>query len=223
LDARKGRGDYGARFVAAFDHIDVPEDVTIVEIANALAAFMAVEWQSIDSPFDRFLAGGQDALDPAQRRGLNLFYGEAGCSDCHSGPLLSDQKYHALGLPAFGPGRTRKFDLYARDVGRMGKSDRIEDAYAFRTPMLRNVALTAPYGHNGAYNTLQSIVRHHLDPVGMMARGDRRMLACPRSRGWRPTISLCSPTPARCSGWPGRSGSKNALWRSRQLWISSPS
>ena len=46
----------------------------------------------------------------------------------------------------------------------MGESNRIEDAYRFRTPMLRNVALTAPYGHNGAYPTLEGIVRHHLDP-----------------------------------------------------------
>jgi cytochrome c peroxidase len=46
----------------------------------------------------------------------------------------------------------------------MGESDRLEDAYRFRTPMLRNVELSAPYGHNGAFATLEGIVRHHLDP-----------------------------------------------------------
>ncbi|MEM9576535.1 MAG: cytochrome c peroxidase [Pseudomonadota bacterium] len=155
---------YGARFVTAFDHIDAPEEVTIVEIANALAAFMAVEWQSIDSPFDRYLGGDRAALTDRQRRGMALFYGKAECASCHSGPLMSDQKFHALGLPAFGPGRTRQWDPYARDVGRMGESNRLEDAYAFRTPMLRNVALTGPYGHNGAYPTLEAMIRHHLDP-----------------------------------------------------------
>jgi cytochrome c peroxidase len=159
--------EYGRLFVEAFDHIDRPEQVTIVEIANALAAFQATEWRSFDSPFDRYLAGDRGALAPAQRRGLSLFYGKAGCASCHSGKLLSDQKFHALGLPPFGPGRTRLFDPMARDVGRMGESDRLEDAYRFRTPMLRNVALTAPYGHNGAYPTLEGIVRHHLDPDGM--------------------------------------------------------
>ena len=158
-------GDYGALFVAAFEHIDTPEEVTIVEIANALAAFQAVEWRSHDSPFDAYLAGDRDALNAAERRGMALFYGEAGCADCHSGPLLSDQRFHALGLPPFGPGRTRMFDPFARDVGRMGESDRVEDAYRFRTPTLRNVALTAPYGHNGAFPTLEAMVRHHLDPV----------------------------------------------------------
>jgi cytochrome c peroxidase len=161
--------EYGRRFVEAFDHIDTPEDVTIVEIANALAAFQAVEWQSFDSPFDRFVSGDDAALNDAQKRGLDLFYGEAGCSGCHSGKLLSDQKFHALGLPPFGPGRTRRFDPMVRDVGVMGETDRLEDAYRFRTPMLRNVELTAPYGHNGAYPTLQGIIRHHLNPDSALA------------------------------------------------------
>ena len=100
---------------------------------------------------------------------MELFYGRARCATCHSGPLMSDQEFHALGLPAFGPGKTRRFDPQPRDVGRMGETDRLEDAYRFRTPMLRNVALTAPYGHNGAYPTLEGIVRHHLDPVAALA------------------------------------------------------
>ncbi len=165
--AKRVRTDprYEDRFVAAFDHIETSKEVTIVEIANALAAFMAIEWQSIDSPFDRYLAGDSGALSDREYLGMQLFYGKAGCVDCHSGSLMSDQKFHALGLPAFGPGRTRQWDPYARDVGRMGKSDRLEDAYAFRTPMLRNVAITGPYGHNGAYPTLEGIIRHHLDPA----------------------------------------------------------
>lgn len=157
------KGDYGAMFVQAFDHIDQAEDVTIVEIANALAAFQGTEWQSFDSPFDAYLSGDTSAMDAAQKRGMSLFYGKADCDSCHSGPLMTDQSFHALGLPAFGPGRTRRFDPYARDVGRMGESDALEDAYRFRTPMLRNVALTAPYGHNGSFATLERMIIHHLD------------------------------------------------------------
>ena len=156
--------EYGERFVAAFDHINDPSEVTIVEIANALAAFIGTEWQNHDSPFDRYLAGDAVALSPEAAHGMGLFYGKAGCAGCHSGPLLSDQGFHALGLPAFGPGKTRAFELLPRDVGRMAESDRLEDAYRFRTPMLRNVALTAPYGHNGAYPTLEGMIRHHLNP-----------------------------------------------------------
>ncbi|MEP0234426.1 cytochrome c peroxidase [Roseibium sp.] len=174
--------EYGALFVNAFDHINKPEQVTIVEIANALAAFMALEWQSFDSPFDRFLAGETGALSPVEQRGMSLFYGEAGCATCHSGSLFSDQKFHALALPPFGPGRTRRFDPTARDVGLMGESDRLEDAYRFRTPMLRNVAITQPFGHNGAYTTLEGIIRHHADPVASFA-------------AWKPEDAKLPPAP----------------------------
>ena len=177
--AKRVRAVYGERFVAAFDHIDRTEQVTIVDIANALAAFQGVEWQSHDSPFDAYLAGQADALSADQQRGLALFFGDAGCDTCHSGPLLSDQRFHALGLPPFGPGRTRRFDPYARDVGRMGESDDLLDAYRFRTPMLRNVALTAPYGHNGAYPTLEGVVRHHLNPDAALAAWEPAMAGLP--------------------------------------------
>lgn len=156
--------EYGARFVQAFDTVETPQDVTIVEIANALAAFIGTEWQSYDSPYDAYLTHGTPLPDRAEA-GRRLFFGDAGCSRCHTGPLLSDQQFHALGLPAFGPGRTRPFDPVPRDVGRMGATDDLEDAYRFRTPSLRNVALTAPYGHNGAYPSLRAMIGHVADPV----------------------------------------------------------
>ncbi|MEL6644223.1 MAG: cytochrome c peroxidase [Pseudomonadota bacterium] len=171
--------EYGRMFVEAFDHIEEPADVTIVEIGNAIGAFIASEWRNHDSPFDAYLAGDTDALSPEAERGMRLFYGEVGCSNCHAGSLLSDHNFRALALPAFGPGRTRAFDPYARDVGRMGESNRLEDAYRFRTPMLRNVALTGPYGHNGAYPTLEAMVRHHLDPSGSRAAWEPEMANLP--------------------------------------------
>ena len=150
--------EYGQMFVETFDDIDTAEEVTIAHIGEALAAFIAIEFRSDDSPFDAFLAGDESALTPKQRRGADLFYGKAGCADCHSGSLLTDQKFHALAIPPFGPGRTRRFDPYTRDVGRMGETDDLADAYRFRTPSLRNIALTAPYGHNGAYPDLEGII-----------------------------------------------------------------
>ena len=63
----------------------------------------------------------------------------------------------------------------------MGKSDRLEDAYRFRTPALRNVALTAPYGHNGAYPTLEGIVRHHLDPIAARDAWETGMARLPEA------------------------------------------
>lgn len=163
---------YAEMIAAAFDDVDQPLDITISHVANALGAFVASEWVSHDSPWDRFLAGAA-ALPPAAERGRRLFFGRAGCSGCHEGKFFSDQSFHALALPHFGPGRTRRFDPYVRDVGRMAETDRLEDAYRFRTPMLRNVALTGPYGHNGAYRTLEGMIRHHLAPRAALAAWDR--------------------------------------------------
>lgn len=150
---------YNNRFIAAFDHIERSADITIVDVANAMSAFIGSEWANYDSPYDL------GTLTPAAQRGQELFMGKGNCSSCHSGALFSDQSFHAIGLPSFGPGRTRAFDPIPRDVGHMGETDALEDAYKFRTPALRNVALTGPYGHNGAYDTLEGIVRHHLDPL----------------------------------------------------------
>jgi len=155
--------EYGEMFVQAFDDIEEPGDVTIVEIGNALGAFIISEWQSYDSPYDKWLTG--TPLPAAAERGRQLFF-DTGCAACHAGPLFTDQKFYALGLPAFGPGRTRAWDQISRDVGRMAETNLLEDAYKFRTPSLRNVALTAPYGHNGAYPTLEGIIRQHADPLG---------------------------------------------------------
>jgi len=156
--------EYGEMFVKVFDDVAVPSDVNITHIANAIGAFVGLEWQSYDSPFDAYLSGDQSAMGYQALEGLDLFYGKAGCAQCHSGKLMTDQKFYALALPQFGPGRTRRFDPMVRDVGRMAQTDRLEDAYRFRTPALRNVALTGPYGHNGAYPTLEGIIRQHLNP-----------------------------------------------------------
>ncbi|MCP5001618.1 MAG: methylamine utilization protein MauG [Hyphomicrobiales bacterium] len=170
---------YVPAFVAAYPDVEATADITIVHIANAIGDFVASEWRSFDSPFDGYLSGDSDALNDDERAGMVVFYGKGGCVGCHSGPLMTDQEFYALALPQFGPGRTRPFDLMVRDVGRMGETDRIEDAYRFRTPSLRNSALTAPYGHNGAYASLEEMIRHHLDPQSAFDRWSRERVELP--------------------------------------------
>ena len=174
--------EYGKLFVAAFDDISDPTQVKINHIANALSDFINFEWRSYDSPFDLYIKGDDQALSTAQKRGLELFYGKAQCVQCHQGKFFTDQKFYALALPQFGPGRTRILDPYVRDVGRMGETDDLEDAYRFRTPSLRNVSLTAPYGHNGSYATLQGIIRHHLDPINSLQNWDSSQVILPKAK-----------------------------------------
>ncbi|MCH2096542.1 MAG: cytochrome-c peroxidase [Rhodobacteraceae bacterium] len=143
----------------------VPAQFT--DISDALAAFMALEWRADDSPFDRHLRGAAP-LTGAALDGAELFYGAAGCSACHSGWFQTDHEFHAIAMPQIGPGKAARFERHARDTGRMRVTGLAEDAYAFRTPSLRNVAQTAPYGHAGAYASLEDAVRHHLDPLAAL-------------------------------------------------------
>lgn len=146
-----------------FNDIKPDGDITFAAIANVIADFIAFEWRADNSPFDRAMRGEGELSDEAQV-GMSLFYGKAGCSSCHSGWFQTDHKFHSIALPQIGPGKAARFENHVRDDGRLRVTGRPDDAFAFRTPSLRNVTLTAPYGHNGAFERLEDIVRHHLDP-----------------------------------------------------------
>ncbi len=173
--------EYVARFRLAFPDVEAAEDITFVHAANAIAAFEATAFRADGSPFDRYLESRDPtALGAAARRGMALFYGAAGCSGCHSGALQSDHRFHAIAMPQIGPGKNDGWDRsYWRATG---FADRLEDQgrqrvtadpadrYAFRTPSLRNVELTGPWGHAGSYDSLEAVVRHHLEPLQALAR-----------------------------------------------------
>jgi cytochrome c peroxidase len=169
--------EYVDMFIAAFDDVISGDDITVVHISNAIAAFETDAFRANNSPFDQFLNGDRQALTSKQRAGLDLFYdrnrstGGAGCWACHSGPFQTDHDFYAIAIPQFGPGvlPAPEFQDYGREEVTRDSGDR----FAFRTPSLRNVALTFPYGHNGAYKTLEGIIRHHLDPIVALESWDR--------------------------------------------------
>ena len=156
--------EYATAFTRIYPHLTRPEDIGFTDISNAIAAFIEFEWRSDQSPFDAYLRG-EATLWPKAMDGMALFYGAAGCSACHSGPFQTDHGFHAMGEVQIGPGKAAAFETHARDEGRMRVTGDPADAYAFRTPSLRNVALTAPYGHAGAYDDLAAYLTHHADPV----------------------------------------------------------
>ena len=82
----------------------------MVNIANAIGDFIISEWRSDTAPFDAWLKGDDKALTPQQHAGADLFYGKARCAECHSAPLLTNQKFYGLTRPPLGPGRARAFD-----------------------------------------------------------------------------------------------------------------
>lgn len=150
--------EYEAQFQAVYPEIAAGRPIHFTDISNAIAAFVTVGFKSTGAPFNAATGLSGDA-----KAGMQLFFGEAGCESCHSGPLLSDMAFHAMGEPQIGPGKAERFERHQRDTGRMRVTNDPADAYAFRTPSLWNVTLTAPYGHAGAYPDLTTFLRHHLD------------------------------------------------------------
>ena len=114
------------------------------QLGEAIAAFER-SLVAMNSPFDRFRAGDVDALTAQQRRGLETFE-EVGCDRCHDGAMFSDFDHHAEGV--------REHPLLAQPDAGAGR-------FRFRTPSLRNVALTAPYMHNGMLPTLKDVLRFY--------------------------------------------------------------
>jgi cytochrome c peroxidase len=139
VKALKAAPGYPDAFAAAFGDPVVTGD----RVVQALACFERTVVGG-RSRFDAFLKGKADALSDGEVRGLHLFRTDARCLNCHSGPALSDGKFHDIGLSQYGrPGA---------DLGRHAVTKDPKDVGAFRTPMLRNVGKTAPYMHNGAFD-----------------------------------------------------------------------
>jgi cytochrome c peroxidase len=114
-------------------------------IGKALAAFQR-SLLSGNSRVDQFEAGDFTALDEGEQRGRRIFHGKARCTGCHSGSNYTDERFHNNGLVCVG------------DVGRSEVTERERDLGSFKTPSLRSVSRTAPYGHDGSLATLADVV-----------------------------------------------------------------
>jgi cytochrome c peroxidase len=149
--------EYTAKFNAAFPGAGRPR---FEHAARALAVFQMQELTRTGSPFDRYLDRDNNALTTEQKRGGLLFFGKGRCSTCHSGPFLGAQGLANVGAPQIGPGGYKQPPL---DLGRGEHESSEFYRFAFRVAPLRNVELTAPYFHSGAYRTLEAVVRHYND------------------------------------------------------------
>lgn len=147
-----------------------PANLGIQHVANALASFQTRRWNAGRSiyGFHGWLRDRERwPLAAAELRGALLFFDKAGCSQCHSGPRLSDSRFHNLAVPQIGPGFGGGANATPRsDRGRYEVTRQDTDLYAFLTPSLWEVRATTPYFHNGVYSSLEKTVRHHLDAAG---------------------------------------------------------
>jgi cytochrome c peroxidase len=151
---------YVQKFNAAYPSVPTSQ-LGFQHAANAIAAFEVATFVETASPFDRFLARDDAALSVDAKRGALLFFGKARCSQCHNGPRLGGESFASVGAPQLGPGSGAAAPL---DVGRGDPglaSQPQTPKFFFRVPSLRNVELGAPYMHDGAYPTLEAVVRHY--------------------------------------------------------------
>jgi len=222
-------GDASEPFGDAWDCMNKDDQTAVTRVfvafGKALAAYEA-KLVSRNSAFDRFVEAGPGSglISPSAERGARLFVGRAACSDCHNTPLLSDNKFHDLGVPQTGPGVPTEAECPAgsvcdcvetpagldadgnpvpeksaknclpwgaRDgIAKLQKNgfrrdstwsddptDTSRKAYvdmspaeippgAWRTPSLRDVALTAPYMHDGVFATLEEVIDHYDRGIG---------------------------------------------------------
>jgi cytochrome c peroxidase len=156
--------DYPALFAAAFGS----REITPEKIALALENYL-LTLTSFDSKFDRVL-NGEEKFTPQEQRGFELFSTEydprrgqygADCFHCHGGPLFQSQSFANNGL-----------DEVFADIGRAKVTGKSSDTGKFAVPSLRNVALTAPYMHDGRFQTLDEVVEHYCTGVKRSATLD---------------------------------------------------
>ena len=145
--------DLVERFSRAFrtDGSSEVDVITTKHLATALATFQRT-LLSGDSSVDRFRRGEYNALTARQRQGLWLFESRGRCWKCHSGPNFSDGKFHNTGVG---------FERAERDPGRFAVTRQERDRFAFKTPTLRDVAITGPYMHDGGMKTLRDVVEFY--------------------------------------------------------------
>jgi cytochrome c peroxidase len=136
----------------AFEQAFPGEGLTRETVAKAIASFERTI-VSNDSPFDRWVWGNASAMSEPQVRGFGIFVGKGNCATCHAAPNFTDNGFHNIGLKSYAepnhqPGRFKERPVKLMDG-------------AFKTPTLRDIALRAPYFHDGSAKTLMEVVEHY--------------------------------------------------------------
>jgi len=142
-------------------------------LLQAIASFERT-LETANSPYDRYIDGDDLAISASAQRGRLLFIGKANCNNCHSGEDFTADRFKGIGL-------FNEQDL--NDAGRFDVTKNPEHKGHFKIPGLRNVALTAPYMHNGIFKTLKEVIRYYNNPDEVIKNGKNRDLSLSKPLG----------------------------------------
>ncbi|MCP5070184.1 MAG: cytochrome-c peroxidase [bacterium] len=164
---------YRDLFVAAYPGVTSFDDFNFGHAARAIAAYEGSAYRATSAPLDLYLGGDLTAMPDEAKRGGILFMDRARCIRCHRGSHFTDHQFHSVGVPQVGPGAHGA----GEDLGLFGETGDSNDLYRFRTPSLRNVELTGPWMHDGAFTSLQNVVRHYINPEQSLRNYDANQLS----------------------------------------------
>lgn len=154
---------YSDLFDLAFPEFDVSERYTRETIGLAIAAYERAILAN-KAPFQDWLKGENDALTESQKIGAMLFFGKAGCNDCHDGPALNSESFFALGMGDLdGEGFYGDFsetDILATSKGRGGFTGNLEDDYKFKTPQLYSLKEMNFLGHGATFTSVREVIAY---------------------------------------------------------------
>ncbi|MBK7221157.1 MAG: c-type cytochrome [Saprospiraceae bacterium] len=151
---------YTPMFDAAFPNIPTSERYTLQIAANAIAAYFRTIYTN-QAPFQRWLKGDASALSEAQKRGATLFYGKAGCINCHNSPSFNGQRFAAIGVKDLDQNGYEVFKAAdGRSKGRGGFTLRDEDLYKFKVPQLYNLKDISHYFHGSSKTNIKAVVQY---------------------------------------------------------------
>ena len=129
--------------------------LSIAHLLEAIAHYEIHKFSVTNTPWDQYLRGDKTAITEQEKRGAILFLGKSNCIQCHSGNHLGGNAFESVATPSIG------LSEYFVDMGRFEVTKETKDLYKFKVPSLRNIALTFPYMHNGAFFELEEIIQHY--------------------------------------------------------------
>jgi cytochrome c peroxidase len=176
------------QWIEAFrDAFDDPSEngsevVTLDRLTFALAEYQRSQI-FVDNSWNKYVKQEGD-ISLTAKKGAELFfnqiyYGGAGCYQCHGGDFFTDESFHNIAVPQIGRGKS----ALGKDLGRYAVSRDKKDINSHRTPSLLNIHSTAPYSHSGAFDRLDDIIKHHLDPLASINNYDYSLQSLNQFKG----------------------------------------